>query len=197
MSQDRTATLERKTKETTVALTLCLDGRGEYDISTGVPFLDHMLSHVAKHGLVDLTVKATGDTEVDYHHIVEDVGLVLGEGLSEALGDKAAIVRYGSAIVPMDEALVMAALDLSGRPHLEYGLEIPREKTGKFDTELGEVFFGALTANLKGTLHLVQLAGANSHHILEAAFKALGLVIRQAVSTDPRRHGVPSTKGTL
>jgi imidazoleglycerol-phosphate dehydratase len=180
-----------------VSLTLCLDGQGGYDLSTGVPFFDHMLSHVAKHGLIDLTIKATGDIDVDYHHIVEDVGLTLGEGLSNALGDKVAIARYGWAIVPMDEALVIAAVDLSGRPHLGYSLDIPREKIGKFDTELGEVFFGALTANLKGTLHLVQLAGSNSHHILEAAFKAFGLVMRQAVSIDPRRQGIPSTKGTL
>ena len=197
MSQTRTATVERTTKETSVSLTLNLDGQGEYDISTGVAFFDHMLSHIAKHGLFDITIQATGDTQVDYHHVVEDVGLVLGQALTEALGDKAAIARYGSAIVPMDEALVMAAVDLSGRPHLRYALELPRDKTGEFDTELGEVFFGAVVSNLKGAEHLAQLAGSNSHHILEAAFKAFGIVMRQAVAIDPRRQGVPSTKGTL
>ncbi|MGD8237741.1 MAG: imidazoleglycerol-phosphate dehydratase HisB [Armatimonadota bacterium] len=197
MNGERTATLERTTKETSVQVTLCLDGQGEYDVSTDVPFFDHMLSHIAKHGLIDMTIKASGDTDVDFHHIVEDVGLVLGDALGEALGDKSAIVRYGWASVPMDEALVMAAVDLSGRPHLRYALEVPREKIGNFDTELGEVFFSAVVSHLKAAVHLVQLSGGNSHHILEAAFKAFGLVIRQAVAADPRREGVPSTKGTL
>ncbi len=197
MSQNRTADVKRTTTETDISLKLCLDGQGEYQISTGVPFFDHMLSHIAKHGMIDLIIEATGDTDVDYHHIVEDVGLVFGDALAQALGDKAAIVRYGSATVPMDEALVTAAVDLSGRAHLAYGLEIAPEKTGKFDTELGEVFFSGLVSNLKAAVHLVQLAGANSHHILEAAFKAFGIVLRRAIAIDPRREGVPSTKGTL
>ena len=197
MSQKRMAAAERKTKETSATVRLCLDGQGEHEVATGVPFFDHMLSHVAKHGLVDLSIKATGDIDVDYHHLVEDVGLALGDALKQALGGKAGIVRYGWAIVPMDEALVMVSLDLSGRAHLRYALQIPGEKTGKFDTELAEVFFSAVVGNLKATLHLVQLAGSNSHHILEAAFKAFGLALRPAASGDPRREGVPSTKGTL
>lgn len=194
---ERAARIERATKETEIELSLDLDGTGEYQVDTGVPFFDHMLSHVAKHGLLALSVKAKGDIEVDFHHLVEDVGLVLGEALAQAVGGKLGMMRYGDCVVPMDEACVMCALDFSGRPHLRYDIEIRPHKAGEFDTELGQVFFGAVAAKAGMTLHLQQLAGQNSHHLLEAAFKAFGRALDQATRLDPRRTDVPSTKGSL
>lgn len=194
----RTASITRKTGETDISLTLNLDGTGTTDIATGVGFLDHMLTLFARHGRFDLAVSCTGDTYVDDHHSVEDIAIVLGEALAEALGDKAGITRYGSMLLPMDEALVLCALDISGRCCLRYGLEPPAQKAGTFDTELVEEFFMAFTRSAGVTLHLRQLDGKNSHHILEAAFKGFGRVLSQAVAIDPALNGaIPSTKGVL
>jgi imidazoleglycerol-phosphate dehydratase len=193
----RTANVERKTKETDVKLDLGLDGPGAVAVKTGIGFFDHMLELVAKHGALTLKVAAKGDLGVDFHHTVEDVGICLGRGIKEALGDKAGIRRYGSAIVPMDEALVMAAVDVSGRAHLSYELDLRRRKVRDFEAELVEEFFRAL-ANAAGmNLHLRQLSGRNTHHLIEAAFKAFARALREAVEADPRSGGVPSTKGTL
>ncbi|NPV48231.1 MAG: imidazoleglycerol-phosphate dehydratase HisB [Armatimonadetes bacterium] len=195
---DRMATVQRETKETRIELTLNLDGTGRSDIATGAGFFDHMLSHIARHGLLDLTIKASGDQHVDDHHLVEDVGIVLGQALAQAVGDKRGISRFGHALCPLDEALVGVALDLSGRSHLEYGLSFPTQKVGGFDTELFLEFFRALAANAAMTLHLWQQAGRNSHHIAESAFKSLGRALRMAVEADERQAGqVPSTKGVL
>lgn len=194
----RTSSIARKTSETDVNLTLTLDGSGRTDIVTGVGFLDHMLTLFARHGLFDLTVTCTGDTNVDDHHTVEDIAIALGEAAAKALGDKAGIHRYGSMLLPMDEALVLCALDISGRATLRYGLTPPSQKVGSFDTELAEEFFMAFTRAAGVTLHLRQLDGTNSHHILEAAFKGFGRALRQAVSIDPSLNGaIPSTKGVL
>lgn len=194
----RTAEILRRTVETDIKLKLNLDGSGASNIDTDCGFLNHMLTLFARHGRVDLDVACRGDTQVDYHHTVEDIGIALGTALDEALGDKRGINRYGSILLPMDEALVLCALDLSGRAHLTYALEIPARKVGDFDTELAEEFFLALARCARLTLHLRQLSGTNSHHIIEAAFKALGRALRQAVSVDPEAAGeVPSTKGVL
>lgn len=194
----RSASITRKTAETDISLTLNLDGSGQTDIATGVGFLDHMLTLFARHGRFDLAVTCTGDTYVDDHHSVEDIAIVLGEALAEALGDKAGITRYGSMILPMDEALVLCALDISGRATLRYSLEPPAQKVGTFDTELGEEFFMAFARSAGVTLHLRQLDGTNSHHILEAAFKGFGRALAQAVAIDPTLNGaIPSTKGVL
>lgn len=193
----RTATATRETRETQVTLTLNLDGTGEHDIHTGVGFFDHMLSHIAKHGLVDLTVRATGDLEVDAHHTVEDVGIVLGQALAKAVGDKAGLVRYGSGQCPLDEALVEAVIDFGGRVYLEYRVEPPTERVGEFDTELAREFFLAVASNAGMAIHLTQQSGANSHHILESAFKSFGRALDEATQLDPRKTDVPSTKGTL
>jgi imidazoleglycerol-phosphate dehydratase len=194
----RTAALKRETKETQIELTLDLDGTGSFDIATGAGFFDHMLSHIARHGLLDLTVKATGDQHVDDHHLVEDVGIVLGQALAQAIGDKQGISRFGHALCPLDEALVGVALDLSGRSHLECDLSFPTQKVGGFDTELFLEFFRALAANAAMTLHVWQQSGLNSHHIAESAFKSLGRALRMAVEPDERQAGrVPSTKGVL
>ena len=193
----RTASIHRKTKETDITLDLGLDGPGRTKIKTGVGFLDHMLDLVAAHGAVKLTVAARGDLHVDSHHTVEDVGICLGQAIKEALGDKAGIRRYGSAVVPMDEALVVAAVDLGGRPHLSYELEARRRRIGDFETELVEEFFRAVVNAAGMNLHLRQLAGRNTHHVLEAAFKAFARALREAVEADPRSSGIPSTKGTL
>ena len=193
----RTASIHRKTKETDITLDLGLDGPGRTKIKTGVGFLDHMLDLVAAHGAVKLTVAARGDLHVDSHHTVEDVGICLGQAIKEALGDKAGIRRYGSAVVPMDEALVVAAVDLGGRPHLSYELETRRRRIGDFETELVEEFFRAVVNAAGMNLHLRQLAGRNTHHIVEAAFKAFARALREAVEADPRSSGIPSTKGTL
>ena len=194
----RNASITRNTAETQISLRLSLDGKGVQEIDTGVGFLDHMLTLFAAHGRFDLAVTCRGDTNVDDHHSVEDVGIALGQALRQALGDKRGVRRYGSMLLPMDEALVLCAVDLSGRACLRYGLEIPTEKVGTFDTELVEEFFLALCREAGLTLHLKQLDGTNSHHIIEAAFKAFGRALREAVSIDPgAADAVPSTKGVL
>ena len=194
----RQASLARKTAETDISLTLNLDGRGQSEIDTGVGFLDHMLTLFAKHGHFDLTVTCHGDTNVDDHHSVEDIGIVLGEAFASALGDKRGIRRYGDTVIPMDEALILTAVDLSGRACLGFALEIPTEKIGTFDTELVEEFFEAFTRAAACSLHLRQLAGKNAHHIVEGAFKSFARTMREAVSLDPDTAGeIPSTKGVL
>lgn len=194
----RQAELERKTKETEVKVSLKLDGKGTYQVTTGIPFFDHMLSLFAKHGLFDLTVEATGDVEVDYHHTVEDVGIVLGQAIKQAVGDKAGIRRYGQATVPMIESLATCVLDLSGRTSLVYQVDVAKEKVGGFDTELVEEFFRALSSEGGVDLHLSLHYGSNMHHIIEALFKSFAKALDSATSIDPRIKGVvPSTKGTL
>ena len=198
MNTQRTASVARKTAETDITLTLNLDGTGKADIDSGVPFLDHMLTLFASHGRFDLTLRCKGDTEVDDHHSVEDIGIALGDAIARALDDKRGIIRYGSMILPMDEALILAALDLSGRSYLSYDLTIPARKVGTFDTELGKEFFLALTRKAQMTLHLQQLAGRNSHHILEGAFKAFARALRAAVKNDAdAADTIPSSKGVL
>ncbi len=194
---NRTAHILRKTAETDIALTLNLDGSGTHDIETGVGFFDHMLTHIAKHGLFDLTVKVTGDLHIDDHHTVEDVGIALGTAFAEALGDKRGIVRVGNCAVPMDEALVACDLDLSGRGFLAMDLTYPTPKLGDFTTEMTPEFFRAVAVNAGGTVHLRALAGSNTHHLIEAAFKAFGRAALQAVTLNPRVTGIPSTKGVL
>ena len=190
--------IERKTAETDIKLSLELDGSGSSEIDTGCGFLDHMLTLFASHGCFDLAVKCVGDTQVDYHHSVEDIGICLGKAFNEALGDKRGIRRYGNMILPMDEALILSAVDISGRDYLGYGLQIPTEKVGDFDTELVEEFFMAFVRNANVSLHVRQMAGPNSHHIIEGAFKSVARSLCEAVSMDERRAGqIPSTKGTL
>ena len=193
----RSATVQRKTAETDIKLSLGVDGTGKYEIDTSVPFLDHMLSVMTRHGHFDLHVHAKGDTAVDYHHTVEDVGIVLGQALKTALGDMKGIRRYGTAKVPMDEALAEAVVDVSGRPGLVYNVKLPKAKVGEFDVELGYDFFKALTNHAMVTLHVNVPYGDNLHHILEAVFKAVGRALDDATSLDGRNIGVPSTKGTL
>jgi len=193
----RRARIERTTGETAVVVELDLDGTGATSISTGVPFFDHMLDALGRHALLDLTVKAEGDLEVDSHHTVEDVGICLGRALADALGDKAGIRRFGSAAVPLDEALVLAAVDISGRGSLTYEVDVPIELIGTFDTTLAREFLGAVASNAAITVHLHEVSGDNAHHIIEAAFKAFARALREAVEPDPRVTGVPSTKGVL
>ena len=194
----RSSEIMRDTAETKIKLKLTLDGTGAADIDTGVGFLNHMLTLFAKHGRFDLKVVCSGDTQVDDHHSVEDIGICLGKAFREALGDKRGICRYGDIILPMDEALILAAVDISGRSYLGYELQIPTEKVGSFDTELTEEFWIAFTSNAGLDLHLRQLAGRNSHHIIEGAFKAAGRALRKAVSIDrDAENEVPSTKGVL
>ena len=194
----RTAKITRNTEETKIQLALDLDGSGRSEISTGIGFLDHMLTLFAKHGRFDLVVKCKGDTKVDDHHSTEDIGICLGQAFREALGDKKGITRYGDTVLPMDEALILSAADISGRPYLGYGLEIPTEKVGTFDTELVEDFWIAFTANAGITLHLRQLSGRNAHHIIEGAFKSAARSLRKAAAIDPACAGeIPSTKGLL
>ena len=193
----RTAEVSRKTGETDIQIRLDLDGSGVCDIDTGVPFFDHMLNAFGRHGQFDLTVHAVGDVEVDAHHTVEDTGIVLGEAFCQALGDKAGITRFADSAIPMDETLVMAAVDISGRGQAYCDLPVPTERVGAFDTELAVEFFYAFARDAKLTLHVRELAGENSHHIIEAAFKAVGRAMRFACEMDPRVKGVPSTKGTL
>ncbi|MBN2847122.1 MAG: imidazoleglycerol-phosphate dehydratase HisB [Coriobacteriia bacterium] len=195
MSRD--ATVARATSETDVTVALGLDGDGTVNVATGVPFFDHMLDAFGRHGLFTLTVAAEGDLEVDAHHTVEDVGICLGQALTEALGDKRGIRRFGSAIVPMDEALVLASVDISGRGQLHYAVDVPIEIIGTFDTTLAKEFMVALATNGGVTAHVRRLAGENAHHIIEAAFKALARALAEAVALDPRVSGVPSTKGSL
>lgn len=194
----RQAEIARKTGETDIRITLDLDGTGVHNIDTGVGFLDHMLELFARHGRFDLAVSCKGDTRVDDHHSVEDIGIALGQAIDKALGDRRGIVRYGSMILPMDESLILSAADLSGRGLLVYDLKILTEKVGTFDTELTEEFFRALAHNARCTLHLKQLAGSNSHHIIEGAFKSVARSLRAAVRVDPECAGeIPSTKGVL
>ena len=194
----RTAELKRTTAETDIRLSLNLDGSGVSTVDTGCGFLNHMLTLFARHGRFDLTITCHGDTDVDYHHTTEDIGIVLGQALAEALGDKRGIKRYGSMLLPMDEALILCALDLSGRAYLGYELSIPMEKVGDFDTELTKEFFWGFVRASACTLHLRQLAGENSHHIIEGAFKAFGRALCEAVAIDvSHRDEIPSTKGML
>ena len=194
----RTAEINRKTAETEISLSLEIDGRGVSHINTGCGFLDHMLTLFARHGRFDIDVSCNGDTYVDYHHTVEDIGISLGQAFSRALADKKGIVRYGDCILPMDETLVMCAVDISGRDYLAYGLEIPAQKVGDFDTELVEEFFLGFVRNSGVTLHIKTLDGSNSHHIIEGAFKCFARTLKKAVSIDPDfADEIPSTKGVL
>ena len=194
----REAEIRRKTAETDVELKLVLDGVGDSDINTGCGFLDHMLTLFAKHARYDLSIKCIGDVNVDYHHTVEDVAICLGAAFFKALGDKRGIVRYGERILPMDEALIMSAVDISGRDFLAYGLDIPSYRVGDFDTELCEEFWRAFVREAKLTLHIRQLAGTNSHHIIEGAFKSVARALAMATAVDARfANDVPSTKGVL
>ena len=194
----RTSEINRKTAETDIGLCLSLDGTGKADINTGCGFLDHMLTLFASHGRFDLSVSCKGDVEVDYHHSVEDIGICLGKAFSEAVGNCKGIKRYGNMMLPMDESLVLCAIDVSGRAYLAYGLDIKSEKIGDFDTELIEEFFLAFVRNANVTLHIKQLDGRNAHHIAEAAFKAFARALRQAVEIDEKtQNEIPSTKGVL
>lgn len=194
----RTASIRRTTGETDVRVTVNLDGVGHCSAATGVPFLDHMLHQIASHGLLDLDVQATGDLEIDDHHTNEDVGITLGQALGKALSDRKGIVRFGNFLAPLDEALIQVALDFSGRPHLSYGLQIPTQRVGTYDTQLVREFFVAIVNHSQMTLHIRQLDGINSHHIIEATFKAFARSLRMAVEIDPRRAGtIPSSKGVL
>jgi imidazoleglycerol-phosphate dehydratase len=194
----RAATLTRTTSETDITLSLNLDGTGQASIATGVGFFDHMLTAFARHGLFDLTVTARGDLHIDAHHTVEDVGIVLGQAFANALGDKRGITRFGQALIPMDEALAEAAVDISGRAHLAYTVDFERENLGGMDTQLVEEFFRAFTGNARLTLHLTRRAGQNAHHVAESCFKAAARALRMAVAHDPRAAGaIPSTKGAL
>jgi len=197
MTTSRTASLSRTTGETKISLTLNLDGTGQSEIQTGVGFFNHMLTLFAKHGLFDLTVHCDGDLDVDAHHTVEDTGIVLGQAIRQALGDKAGIIRYGSMSLPMEDTLVTSALDLSGRYWFVDNFKFPTEKIGEFDTQLVEVFWQAVAANALMNLHVVLHHGHNSHHISEAIFKATARALRHAIQVDPRQPGIPSSKGVL
>lgn len=194
----RSQSLTRTTAETDIRVEIDLDGTGRYDNQTGVGFFDHMLDQLARHALIDMTVRATGDLHIDDHHTVEDTGIALGQALARALGDKRGIQRYGACLLPMDDALVRAALDLSGRPYLVWNVAMPTARIGTFDTELVREFFQAFSTHGGITLHVDMLHGLNSHHIAEAAFKAVARALRQALETDPRKaDAIPSTKGAL
>ena len=193
----RTATLKRTTKETDIEITFDIDGAGEANVGSGIGFFDHMLILFAKHGLFSLTVKAQGDLVIDGHHTVEDIGIVLGQALAKAAGDKAGIRRYGHVYVPMDEALVLVVVDFSGRPFLAFDAELGQGRIGEFDVELTEEFLRAVAVNAGLTLHVKLLAGKNRHHMVEAIFKALGRALSQSLERDPRVQGVPSSKGML
>jgi len=194
----RTASVERNTRETQIRVSLNLDGSGASRFETGIPFLDHMLDQVARHGLIDLDIVAKGDREIDDHHTVEDIGITLGMAFDQAVGDKKGVVRYGHSYVPLDEALSRVVVDLSGRPGLEYIVDYPRARIGDFDVDLFREFFQGFVNHAKLTVHIDNLRGRNAHHIVETIFKAFGRALRMAVSPDPRMSGVmPSTKGTL
>jgi imidazoleglycerol-phosphate dehydratase len=194
----RTAKIERKTKETDIKLTLNLDGKGQYSINTSIPFFDHMLSLMCKHGIFDIKLKAKGDIEIDYHHTVEDIGIVFGKAVKQALGDMKGMSRFGQATVPMDEALASVSIDISGRPYLVYRVAFPKKsKIKNFDPDLIEDFLQAFVSNSGVTLHVESPYGRNTHHIIEAVFKALGRALRNAVYIDPRIKGIPTTKGQL
>ena len=198
MSDERRASIDRSTKETQIAVELNLDGTGGAELDIGVPFLEHMLDQVARHGMFDLAVKATGDLEIDAHHTVEDVGISLGQAFRQALGDKRGIRRYGHAYVPLDEALSRVVLDFSGRPGLDYHVEYPRARVGNFDVDLLREFFQGFVNHAMVTLHIDNIRGRNTHHIAETIFKAFGRSLRVAVELDPRMEGIlPSTKGSL
>lgn len=193
----RKAQIKRHTNETQVQLTLNIDGSGKTTIQTGVAFFDHMLNLMAVHGLFDLDIQAKGDLDVDFHHTVEDVGICLGQALREALGDARGIQRYASGLLPMDESLCQMAIDISNRPHLTFIADFPKAKVGAFDVELAQEFFVALVNNARITLHVNVLQGTNLHHMMEACFKALGVYLSQALAVNPRKTGVPSTKGVM
>jgi imidazoleglycerol-phosphate dehydratase len=193
----RTSTIKRKTGETNISLSLNIDGKGKSAIKTGIPFFDHMLTLFAKHGLFDLKLSAKGDIDVDYHHTVEDVGICLGQAFKKALGDKRGIVRYGESKVPMDEALAEVVIDISGRPHLTYNVPIKKTKFVDFDVEVVKEFFEAFVLNAGITIHVNLIRGSNTHHIIEAIFKAFAVTLSKACEIDPRKKGIPSTKGVL
>ena len=194
----RTASVERNTLETQIAVTIDLDGQGKVDLDTGVPFLEHMIDQIARHGLIDIDIQANGDRHIDDHHTVEDIGITLGQAFAQALGDKRGIARYGHAYVPLDEALSRVVIDFSGRPGLEYHVEYPRGMIGRFDVDLILEFFQGFVNHAGATLHIDNLRGRNAHHIAETVFKAFGRAVRMAASPDPRMAGMtPSTKGTL
>ena len=193
----RTADISRDTAETQIKLSINIDGAGAIDASTGIGFFDHMLTHIAKHGLFDLKVNAKGDLEIDAHHTVEDVGICLGKAVAQALGDMKGIVRFGHAVIPMDETLAEVAIDFSGRPFLAFQADIPRGKVGEFDTELAEEFFRAFAVNSRTTLHVILRYGSNLHHCIEGIFKAFARALDRATQLDSRVTGVPSTKGML
>jgi len=198
VNQPRAASVKRTTLETDVNVSLNLDGSGTCKVATGIPFLDHMLQQIASHGLIDLDVQAIGDLAIDDHHTNEDVGITLGQTLAKAIGDRSGISRFGHFIAPLDEALVEVVLDFSGRPHLSYNLQIPNQRIGNYDTELVREFFSAVVNHTQMTLHIRQLEGINSHHIVEAAFKAFARALRMAIEIDPRRASrIPSSKGVL
>jgi len=195
---DRTATVKRDTLETRIEVTLNLDGSGKSEFNTGIPFLEHMLDQVARHGLLDLWIQAEGDLHIDAHHTVEDVGITLGQAFAQAVGDKKGIRRYGHAYVPLDEALSRVVIDFSGRPGLEYGVDFPRARIGDFDVDLFGEFFQGFVNHAKVTLHIDAIRGNNAHHIAETIFKAFGRALRMALEFDPRMEGImPSTKGSL
>ena len=197
-TDSRSATVKRRTKETKISATVDLDGTGAYEVSTGVGFLDHMIEQLARHSLIDITLKAEGDLHIDQHHTTEDSGIVLGQAFAEALGDKAGITRYGACYLPMDETLTRVALDVSGRPYLVWDVEFTRSKIGEMDTELFREWFQAFAQHAGITLHVENLYGENSHHVAETCYKALARALRQAIAIDPRQSGrVPSTKGQL
>ena len=193
----RTASLARTTRETDISLTIDLDGTGRADVSTGIPFFDHMLTLLARHALFDLTLRAKGDIDVDYHHTVEDVGLLLGDALDQALGERRGIRRYGFFLLPMDEALVRVAIDLGGRPYLVWSVQCPRTHVRDFDIQLFEEFFRALAVRARMNLHAAHLYGAEAHHAAEGLFKGFARALRMAVEPDPRESGIPSSKGSL
>lgn len=193
----RQASIRRNTKETQIQLKVNLDGTGTSRLDTGIPFFEHMLTLLSAHGKIDLEINAKGDLEVDQHHLVEDIGITLGQAITKALGDKKQIYRYGWCVTPMDESLVQVALDISGRPYMAYNIKLRQKRLGEFDSELVPEFFQGLTNAMCMTLHIVQQAGGNSHHLVEAAFKGLGRALRQAITKDQREKGIPSTKGML
>jgi len=195
--KQRKAKVERKTSEVKVRVDINLDGKGKFQIDTGIPFFNHMLSQFAKHGYFDLKINAIGDIDVDFHHTVEDVGLALGEAILKALGDKKGITRFGEAVVPFDETLATASVDLSGRPYLVFRADVPKSKAGEFDLELGEEFFKSLSNTLMCNLHIELKYGDNLHHMIEAIFKAVGRALDKASQIDSRSNEVPSTKGML
>ena len=198
MTRTRSGEISRVTKETEVFVKIDIDGTGKCDVSTGIGFLDHMIQQLSSHGLFDIKVSANGDTHIDDHHTNEDVGIAIGQALSKALGDRAGIKRFGHFLAPLDEALIQVVVDCSGRPHLSFDLDIPSQKVGTYDTELVKEFFAAIASNSGLTLHIRQLAGDNTHHIVEASFKSFARALRMATEIDPRRSSqIPSSKGVL